>query len=180
MRLFELIKKKEIKSEIILLSITIFSLLLLLFQFQTRSKLRDTLETETSLFQETKNFELLKQRHEKLQEELNNLQKLLPGQERFSEFLAVLAEIAGKTGVKVTSITPLSQKREDPYQEISIEMYARGGYHNFGKFLNRLENSSRLFVDVKDFWIKANSDLKNYEIHTIFTTFGLLEVSEHE
>lgn len=180
MKLFELIKKNELKREVILILLTIFFLLFLLSQFKTRAKLRDTLETVTAQLQEARNFEVLQKNHERLQGELNDLQKLLPGQERFSKFLSVLAEIANKTGIKVTSIEPLSQKREDPYQEISIEMYARGGYHNFGKFLNRLENSARIFVDVKDFWVKANSDLKNYEIHTIFTTFGLLEVTEFQ
>ncbi len=178
MKFLGLIKKRRIKKEAILLLVMIFLLLFFLFQFRVNSKLRGVLKAEISFLQEAKNFEVLKKKHDTLQKELEALQKLLPEQERFSKFLAVLAQIASKTNVKVISIKPLSQRREGPYQEIFVEMDGQGGYHNLGKFLNSLENSSKLFVNVKDFRMKTNPDPKSYKIYIVFTTFGLTEGGE--
>ena len=116
----------------------------------------------------------------KLELKIKNLEKKEDAYEKsFSKekeipmLLENLSKIAKSSGVKISGIKPINgsplrkpqeAEKEKDYQEVPIAVTAQSGYHELGKFINKLENDTR-FMQVSDIKIEAND--KNPRRHDI-------------
>lgn len=185
---FKLPTKKDLKGykrELILSGVLIFSLIFFIAQTKITSRSNENFRIEKAKFQEieseAENLEVLKSKYRELEKHLAELQNMLPREEKFSEFLSEIARLAEENRIKVISMRPVSKEKQDPYQKISISVEAQGGYHNFGRFLNKLEYSTKSFVSVQNFLIQSNPynpDPQSHKINMLVTTFRLLEKGE--
>ena len=85
-----------------------------------------------------------------------------------------IASVASETGVKIDQIMPdsleqelLTENNQRRYYDLPIYMEARSGYHDFGRFLNKLVETD-ILLRVGDFTIVSTSD-KRY--HLVKLTF---------
>ena len=100
---------------------------------------------------------------DKLKKELAAYSKGLPNKKEIPEFLEDLSSIAKASKVKILSITPSELKSVEAggdvskyYLEMPIDITAKSGYHQLGKFINNLEKGER-FVTIKDLRIQYDS-----------------------
>ena len=82
--------------------------------------------------------------------------------------------LATDANLTVDQISPLRDKQEDFFSSGDIKLYSlpivlsfHSGYHNFGKFLNALENSKLMFL-VQDL-VLAGNDKQNVDIGVTMT-----------
>lgn len=85
-----------------------------------------------------------------------------------------IANVAGETGVKIDQITPdtldqelLTENSQGKYLDLPIYIEARSGYHNFGRFLNKI-NEEGVPLRVGAFTILATNDSR---FHLVKLTF---------
>lgn len=114
-------------------------------------------------------------------EKVDRYEKMLPAEQEIPNLLETLSNMAKSSGVKIVGIMPSVAKEADKiskrqiYQEIPILISAKSGYHELGRFLNRLENSDR-FMKVVDIQIKANSlTPKKHDVELLVLTYTLLK-----
>ena len=84
--------------------------------------------------------------------------------EEIPKILDNIAFLASKTKVKITQVMPIKESQElvlstddGKYYSIPILLNARGGYHDLGRFINRIEQD-RIFMTITDVDIVAASD----------------------
>lgn len=114
-------------------------------------------------------------------EKVDRHEKMLPAEQEIPSLLETLSSMAKSSGVKIVGIMPSVTKEVDKlsrsqiYQEIPILISAKSGYHELGRFLNRLENSDR-FMKVVDIQIKANTPTpKKQDVELLVLTYILLK-----
>lgn len=111
----------------------------------------------------------LSEKQAKLEREIRVLNKKI---ERYQEgleqradipkLLSELNKLADEIGVKLVSIKPGESTRvpipdtEQYFLEIPIEIEIKSGYHQFGRFVNKIENS-RWVIRIEEFSIKRAS-----------------------
>jgi type IV pilus assembly protein PilO len=111
---------------------------------------------------------------------IESYESMLPAEQEVPKLLEDLSTIAKESNVKILGITPLPARQESRspgqiYQETPILINARSGYHELGRFLSQLENSSR-FMKVVDIDIKADrSSSKRHDVELLVLTYVLLE-----
>ena len=91
-----------------------------------------------------------------------------------SSILEYIAYIASETGVKIDQIMPeslgqelLTENNQRKYFDLPIYMEARSSYHNFGRFLNKIEQND-ISLRVGTFSIVVTNDTR---YHAITLTF---------
>ena len=74
-----------------------------------------------------------------------------------------ISRMANKSGVKIDQIMPLKgseavlmKNNDGKYSALPIQVEARSGYHDFGRFINQLENSE-IFLSVANFSFAADA-----------------------
>jgi Tfp pilus assembly protein PilO len=94
--------------------------------------------------------------------------------EEISVILEYIANIANETGVKIDQIMPdtlgqelLTENNQRKYFDLPIYMEARSGYHDFGRFLNKIEQND-ISLRVGTFTIVVTNDTR---LHSIKMTF---------
>ena len=113
-----------------------------------------------------------------LQSKIDYYEKKLPSQKEIPKLLEHLSEIANQAGVKIVGIKPVDvagEKRieEDIYQETPINIDAKCGYHQLGRFIQELESADR-FMKIDDIRIKADpSDMTRHNVKLIVITYTL-------
>ncbi len=93
--------------------------------------------------------------------------------------------IAAETGFKIDQLTPLRDKQEKlkggpeggDFYALPILMEARGRFHTFGKFLNRLENNNFLFTIT---YLSMESDPKASGDIIVKSTIKVILMESHE
>jgi Tfp pilus assembly protein PilO len=116
-----------------------------------------------------------------LQEARNKLSalniKVRPIQE-VPAVLSTISSVAKEYGVKIDQLIPEYNQLEDlnatqdgKYYALPVLIKARCGYHQFGRFLNKVENGD-LFLIMKDFIIQ--SDEKTPNIHLFSLTIKII------
>jgi len=93
-----------------------------------------------------------------------------------------IAIIASETGVKIDQILPdtldqelLTENEQQKYYDLPIYMEARSGYHNLGRFLNKL-NEGDISLRVGAFSIIATQDTRYHLVKLTFRTTIFEEV----
>ena len=88
------------------------------------------------------------ERSEVLQKKMEQLAFRIPQEEEIPLIVENISRIANESFVKITSIKPLKEEKQlflssemGTYYEIPIAIEAKCGYHQLGKFINKLENN---------------------------------------
>jgi Tfp pilus assembly protein PilO len=96
--------------------------------------------------------------------------------------LDAISRIANKYDVKIDQLIPqkqvqesLTQSEDGHYYALPIAIQARCGYHMFGRFLNKLENSD-LYFSLKDLIIQ--DDEKDLQMHSFTLTIKIILVDK--
>ncbi len=116
----------------------------------------------------------------KYDEKIEHYGDLLPTEQGIPALLENLSDIARSSGMKIISIVPLEDKgaaiqRGQAYQAIPIQITAKAGYHELGRFVSTLENSGR-FMKIADMRIRANAaNPKKHDVELLILTYILLE-----
>ncbi|MBI4335272.1 MAG: type 4a pilus biogenesis protein PilO [Candidatus Omnitrophica bacterium] len=107
-------------------------------------------------------IEVTNKRFDALKAEFERYDKLFPKEERVPSLLGDISAIAGKLGVEIITIKPARQEaagtdaaRDALFREAPIEISAKGGFHQIGQFINRLETFDN-FVEIRDIEITAD------------------------
>jgi len=99
-----------------------------------------------------------------LRNELGRYEASLPGKKEIAPILDHLSKIASQAGVKIVGIKELKEARgkvpelngaRQLYSEVSIGIDLKSGYHQLGRFMNKVESSARL-MKPRDIEIKAD------------------------
>ncbi len=106
-------------------------------------------------------------------------EKTLPTEEGIPALLESLAEMAKSSNMSIVGIVPVEMKKDKPkgrvYAEIPIMISAKGGYHELGRFMSRVETSDR-FIKIIDMQIKVNKPIpKKHDVELSVVTYILLE-----
>jgi len=103
-----------------------------------------------------------------LKEEYGFYSIKIPSRKEIGEFLESLAVTAGRSDVRLLSVTPLDQtavttfKPVEKYSDMMLIISAKGGYHQINRFVEYLE-SGRGFSSIRD--IRIQNDTKNPTRH---------------
>lgn len=99
------------------------------------------------------------------QELLMQISRKLPDSPDAPGFYNALVEILQSTRINYTALEPKPPAERTAYMEIPYSITCSGRYHDFGQFLNLIEENPNRFMRVKSFTID-NSD-KRPSIHPI-------------
>lgn len=123
----------------------------------------------------------IEKRKKDLKAKIDKYEKIFPREREIPRLLENFSDIAKASGVKIIGIRPItsneygSGEESSTYQAIPIEVIALSGYHELGRFLQKLETGER-FIKLKDFSIRANpTSAKRHEVMLIAETFILKE-----
>ena len=93
-----------------------------------------------------------------------------------------VSRIANEKNIKIDQITPLSvdavsllEDKHRKYYSLPIEIDASSGYHDFGGFLNALEQDE-IFFKITEFSIAARSSSRTHRINLTLNTIIYEEV----
>ena len=177
--------KKEVAILIVLVIVLALVLYIFLFFKPALTSLTELLpkvynknaELKTALMDIT-NREVIKKKRDSLVLKVDEYEKMLPGKKEIPKFLESLSEVAAESGVKILSIKPIKltdKEREQSaiYQEVPIQISAKCGYHQLGKFLEHLETGPRL-MKVSDIEIEGGTKaVTEHNVKLMITTYTL-------
>ena len=173
-KIFEIIAKLDEKNRYYILG----GLLLLIFLIDYFLVLQPQLSTLRSLNPKISllagDIKTAEENNRKLNQYQNDLTRLrdkmkLVNQSIISEgevpwIMEKISRMANKSGVKIDQIMPLKSSQtmlmknnEAKYFSLPILVDARSGYHDFGRFINDLENSEN-FLSVSNFTFAADAN----------------------
>jgi type IV pilus assembly protein PilO len=94
-----------------------------------------------------------------LKQNISYYEKKLPTEKDIPDLLQYLSNIAIETDVTLLEIEKKQEIREEKdqtfYVTVPFNLILRGGYHNIGAFINKLENADR-FMKIDQFEIKGD------------------------
>lgn len=115
-----------------------------------------------------------------LKSEYENYEKRFPKADEIPSLFETLSTIAVKSKVGIVAVRPMvaekgpAAKVSSLYQEIPIEIRAKGGYHQLGDFINKMEMLNR-FMEVKDIEItREDAAAKRENLRLLVSTYILL------
>lgn len=121
-----------------------------------------------------------------LKAKLSGYKRRFSTKEAISPLLKNLSDTAKACGVKIVSINPLGSLRPEPsgtpraYRKFPIFLSAVSGYHSFGLFLNKLENSDT-FMRIADLKISGDATgAGKHKLNTTIVTYILSPQEERE
>ena len=111
---------------------------------------------------------------EKASQKFEEANLKIKSRDEISYILEYIANIANETGVKIDQIMPdmlgqdlLTENPQRKYYELPIYMEARSGYHEFGRFMNKIEQND-ISLRMGTFSIVVTNDTR---LHAIKMTF---------
>lgn len=123
------------------------------------------------------NIANLKNRLEDLKAKVSFYEQKMSREKDIPALLRNLSKIAKDSQVKIVEIQPRGgrdvQGAKGMYLEVPIDIKARCGYHQLGRFINELENDPR-FMRVSDIEIKGTPrDYRNHNVRLLLNMFVL-------
>jgi Tfp pilus assembly protein PilO len=85
---------------------------------------------------------------------LDKIAKKLPEREDSPGFYAALVDVLRVTHIEYSELTPLPTVSRSIYAEIPYRIKCQARYHDFGHFLNLIEENPNRFMRVKTFTIE--------------------------
>ncbi len=113
------------------------------------------------------NIDSFNARISRLHKKLDYYEKKLPGAKEIHTVLGYLSDAAKEMDVRLTEIKPIEQDRTATpplHYRVPILLKAECGYHQLGRFLNKLESADR-FMKIND--IKMAASLRRADIHNV-------------
>jgi len=115
---------------------------------------------------------------EALKNDQARFQKLFPKEEEVPALLGELSTVAGKLGVDIISVRPAKTNpgavpTPSFFHEVIIEMSGRGGYHQIGRFINKLEMLDK-FISIQDIEITTERTTPRVHIFRILLSTYIL------
>jgi Tfp pilus assembly protein PilO len=95
---------------------------------------------------------------------------VLPDQKDAQEVLRGLHALASEANLRLSSFTPKPVTERAEYSEWPIEVGLEGGYHDLGRFFDRVAAESRL-ISVSSLHLKVNPQLAGSNRGLVATTF---------
>jgi len=92
------------------------------------------------------NLDIKKAEFEKVKKELEYVIKRLPTKEEIPELLKTITELAIKSDVDLISFRPAPSLSREVYEEIPVNLFIKGRYHNVGLFLTKVGNLERIIT----------------------------------
>ncbi len=139
-------------------------------------KIRSLSQDMKTLKSDAKRIDQLKDQLEQLKTEVAKTSGKIFPKESVPLVLENLSRLANENGIKIDNIKPLSdqeslvsEKKGRSYFALPIELQAKAGYHNLGKFLNRLENGE-IFFKIKNFTVTPTPDFKTHNVQLTLET----------
>ncbi len=154
---------------------------------------REALKSADNLI---KNKPQLEKRLEKLTAQVGSYEKAIPAHTDMPNILQEISGMASDCKVKISKIEPLrSEKQAVPsngtkgkpaakqeaakpkvlYTEMPIQVEARGGYHEIGEFINRVETAPNV-MSIGDIEIHSNpDDISNHSARLLIIAYVLNE-----
>jgi len=146
--------------------------------FQLRSEIVSVQKNITVLNQQIAGRGETKKKLEVLKIDQLRFQKLFPREEEIPALLGELSTIAGKLGVDIVSVTPaktIPGAVPDLFHEVPIEMSGRGGYHQIGQFVNKLEMLDK-FIKIQNIEISAEKAAPRRHLFKVLLSTYILRV----
>lgn len=149
---------------IILLAVDIFFVFIPLLNktFNLKSQIISMKENTAYLNRQISMLDATKKKLEILKADQIKYGEFFPKEEEVPVLFGNLSGIAGKLGVDIISVKPVksdlgqdAEKTAGLFHEVPIEISAKGGYHQMGQFINKLETLDN-FMEVKDLEITAD------------------------
>ncbi len=158
-------------------------------QLNSLYKLGPNIATLSDDIARTKNdtgkVEEYKKEIDRLAEELENAKARVRSKEEVSIILEQLSVLADKNGIKIDQFAPVFQdqtkvldNKDVVYYTLPIDIEARATYHDFGRFINDLENAN-LFFKVSDFSI-AHTEESKYNVVKVTVLTIIFEKNKKE
>ena len=95
-------------------------------------------------------------------------EKALPGEDNIPALLESISGMAKNANMRIAGIVPIAVKDSTNanrvYGEIPINITAKAGYHELGRFISSIENSDR-FMRIID--IQINGDKSSPRMHNV-------------
>lgn len=139
-------------------------------------KIRGLSRDMKTLKSDAQRIDELKGQLEQLKTEVAQVSGKIFSKESVPLILENLSRLANENGMKIDNIKPLSdqerlvsEKKGRSYLALPIELQAKAGYHNLGKFLNRLERGE-IFFKIKDFTVTPTPDFKTHNVQLTLET----------
>ena len=101
---------------------------------------------------------------------LDKLSKKLPNSVDAPGFFQAMVKILAITRIEMTDLTPENPAQRTVYTEIPYKIIGRGRYHDFGQFLNLIEENPERFMRVKTLTVENQDDRPS--IHNISVRIG--------
>jgi len=142
--------------------------LVMQFQFKTlanlNQKIRALHENVTKSELDIQRFAAYQNELKRLQTQYTQIESQVRTKDQLPLILENISRIANHNGLRTdqmmpnTALTePLSKNNDGQYFAIPIRIEGRSEYHDFGRFLNQLENEE-IFMRVPEFVIRASRD----------------------
>lgn len=113
--------------------------------------------------------ERVKKRISELKSKIDYYEKMLPVEKDIPYLLQYLSQVARETEVKMIQIEKLAEiesgEGQTLYLTVPVVITLKGGYHNLGLFINKLENAER-FMKIET--ISVSSDKESPLAHKAY------------
>lgn len=113
-----------------------------------------------------KNLPRLRSNRKNYTNQISGLEKQFFDLDQISELIGTISEMAKESGVVILSSKQYEYKSKDEvsknrfYRPILFRLKLEGAYHNFGKFVNLLENDPK-FIRVTEMNVEVNEEKKS-------------------
>ncbi|MDE2027119.1 MAG: type 4a pilus biogenesis protein PilO [Candidatus Omnitrophica bacterium] len=142
------------------------------------NKIRDMGENTRQIMTDKARIGSLKKNLEETRLQFTSLSNKVRALQEVPAILTTISSVANQYGVQIDQLVPdqsgqqaLTKTPEAQYYALPVTIKARGGYHNFGRFINKLENSELFFI-MKDFIIQ--NEAANPNRHVFSLTINLI------
>ncbi len=160
------------------ISVGVLLVIFYLLFFQAKIKETTVLTAEIGNLQQTldetkNNLARLNQYNQELlnlRQKINFLSKKIKSKEEIPAALESLSRVASENGVKIEQMMPdegrsdiVLSNDEGNFTAIPVVIGARSSYHDFGRFINKLEDAG-IFLGITDFGVMTNSADSNQHL----------------
>lgn len=125
------------------------------------SSLANDLKDARNNLQRTQQFQTEAAR---LREQMQKFNRRITSKEEIPSLLETISRMAQEVGVQIDQLRPLAglgapilEDKGEKYYAFPIQINARGGYHDIGRFFNKIETASA-FLRIKDFQLVASPE----------------------
>lgn len=113
------------------------------------------------------------------QDNIRRQEALLSDAEEVTWLIETVNRIAEDAGVQILSVMPQDAETAGAYQRLPLQIEARSGYHEMGRFLSRVESHEKL-VKVLDLRLENPNDARAGDTQSLRVTLALSAFSRKQ